>query len=136
MRLRTLLLLLFSLFAMSMAPRAAHAAETPTEAAALSAAENDHTAYTLPPDKLAKAETLERIRNLVTFGGTAWSIVVLILLLQLRVAARMRNVAVNLSKNRWVQCFVFFLEFLHRDHAAWTCRSSLYSHHVSVRVRA
>ena len=110
MRLRTLLLLLFSVFALPLVP--AHAAATPTEAAALTAAENDHTAYTLSRDQLAKAETLKRIRTLVTFGGTAWSIVVLILLLQLRIAARMRNVAVNLSKNRWAQGFTFFFQFL------------------------
>lgn len=112
MPLRTLLLLLFSVFVLPLIPAPAHAAATPTEAAALAAAENDRTAYTLPPDKLAKAETLERIRTIVTFGGTAWSFVVLILLLQLRIAARMRNVAVNLSKNRWAQGFTFFFQFL------------------------
>ncbi len=111
MRFRTLLLFLFSFLTLPGLPDA-HGATTPTEAAALTAAENDHTAYTLPPDKLAKAETLERIRNLVTFGGTAWGIVVLILILQFRIAARMRNVAVNLSKNRWAQGYTFFFEFL------------------------
>lgn len=112
MRLRSLLLLLSSLIALPCMPVAAHASTTPAEAAALSAARNDHSAYTLPPDKLAKAETLARIRNIVTFGGTAWSIVMLVLILQLRIASRMRNVAVNLSKNRWAQGFTFFFEFL------------------------
>ena len=112
MRLRTLLLFLSSLLALPFLTVAAHAAATPTETAALTAAQNDHTAYTLPPDKLTKAETLKRIRTLVTFGGTAWGIIVLVLLLHLRVAARMRNVAVNLSKNRWAQGFTFFLQFL------------------------
>ena len=111
MRFRTLVLLLLSFVAMPLLP-AAHASTTPTEAAALAAAENDHTAYTLPPDKLAKAERLERLRTIVTFGGPLWGIVSLILILQLRIAARMRNVAVNLSKNRWAQGFVFFMQFL------------------------
>ena len=85
---------------------------SPTEAVAMAAAEHDHTAYTLPPDKLAKAETLERIRTVTEFGGVAWGIVALLLLLELRIAARMRNVAVNLSKNRWAQGFAFFFQFL------------------------
>ena len=59
MRLRALLVLLFTL--VSLAPFAAHAETTPTEAAAIAAANNDHTAYTLPPDKLAKAQALHRI---------------------------------------------------------------------------
>ena len=84
---------------------------TPTEAAAIAAAHADHTAYTLPPEKMAKAVTLSHIRNLTHFGGEAWDIVYLILLLQLRVIARIRNVAVNLSKNRWAQSFVFLLLF-------------------------
>ena len=42
-----------------------------------------------------------------TFVETGWGILQLILLLALGVAARMRNVAVNVSKNRWVQGFTF-----------------------------
>ncbi len=91
---------------------AAHAATTPTEAAALAAAHDDHTAYTLPPDKLAKAEALTTTRHIVYWVGTIWGILSLWLILQLRIAARMRNVAMNLSKNRWVQGFVFLLQFL------------------------
>ncbi len=112
MRLRPLLLFLLSCLALPLLAIPAHAFTTPTEAAALAAAENDHTAYTLPPDKLAKAETLDRLRNIVTFAAPAWGIVSLLLLLQLRIVARLRNVAVNLSKNRWVQGFTFFFEFL------------------------
>ena len=111
MRLRALLLFLVAL--LPFAPVPAHAfATTPTEAAALAAAHEDHTAYTLPPDKLAKAETLSKIRTIVTFGGALWGIVLLVLILQLGIVAKMRNVAVNLSKNRWAQGFTFFLEFL------------------------
>ncbi len=110
MRFRTLLLLLSFVALLLVSP--ASAATTPTEAAALGAAENDHSAYTLPPDKLAKAETLERIRNIITFVGAGWGIVSLLLILRLRIAARMRNVAVNLSKNRWAQGFTFFFQFM------------------------
>ena len=114
MRLRTLILNVVVLLALLPAfPAAAHAATTtPTEAAALSAAENDHTAYTLPADKLAKSDSLAKIHKITFFVGTAWGILSLVLILQLRIAARMRNVAVNLSKNRWAQSFTFLLQFL------------------------
>jgi Zn-dependent protease with chaperone function len=111
MRLRTVLLSLFAFVALLMAP-AAHASTTPTEAKALAAAENDHTAYSLPPDKLAKAEALKRIHYISYGVGQVWGFVSLLLLLQLGIVARIRNVAVNLSRNRWAQGFTFFLLFL------------------------
>jgi Zn-dependent protease with chaperone function len=111
MRRGTLLLLL--LFAFTLLPFvAAHAQTTPTEAAAIAAANQDHTAYTLPPDALAKAQHLHTFHVIAHFGSELWGIVSLFLILQLGIAARLRNVAVNLSKNRWAQCFIFFLEFL------------------------
>ena len=111
MRLRTLLLLLVAIFAV--VPRAAYAVPTTvTERAAMDDAREDHTAYTLPPDKLARAETLSRIRTVTTFGGTLWGLFVLVLLLETRTASRMRNVAINLSKNRWAQGYTFLLLFL------------------------
>ncbi len=110
MRLRAPGVLLLAV--VSLTPFAARAETTPTEAAAIAAANNDHTAYTLPPDKLAKAEALHRIRVALDFGATLWGIVVLALILQLGIAARMRNFAVNISKNRWIQGFTFFFLFL------------------------
>lgn len=110
MRLRAIFLLLLAF--LPLVPAVASAETTPTEAAAISAARNDRSAYTLPPDKLAKAQALSHIRTMLQFGGTLWGIVVLLLILQLGIAARMRNVAVNLSKNRWVQGFTFFFQFL------------------------
>lgn len=109
MRRGTLLLLLISLLLLL---PTAHAAPTPTEAAAIAAANQDHTAYTLPAAALAKAQHLETFRIISHFGGELWGIVSIILILQLGLAARLRNVAINLSKNRWAQCFIFFLEFL------------------------
>ena len=41
-------------------------------------------AYTLPPDKLAKAIALSRIRNILDIAGSLWGIVFLWLLLALR----------------------------------------------------
>jgi Zn-dependent protease with chaperone function len=110
MRLRALLVLLFTLVAF--ATVAAHAETTPTEAAAIAAANNDHSAYTLQPDKLAKSNAITRSRIALTFGSPLWSIICLVLILQLGIAARLRNVAVNVSKNRWAQGFLFFFLFL------------------------
>jgi STE24 endopeptidase len=91
---------------------AAHAETTATEAAALSAARNDHTAYTLPPDKLVKAEALTRTRHGVYWADTIWGILSLWLILKLGIVAQMRNLAMNFSRNRWAQGFLFLLEFL------------------------
>ncbi|HEU4634993.1 MAG TPA: M48 family metalloprotease, partial [Edaphobacter sp.] len=68
-------------------------------------------AYSLPPEKLARAVTYSRIRVILDFAYSGWGILQLILLLTLGIAARMRNTAVNLSRNRWVQgfCFTFLL---------------------------
>ncbi len=112
MRLRTLLLTLLLLLPLAAPASAQISSQTPTEAQADAIARTDHTAYTLPPDALAKAVTLEHTRTALHFGEALWSILTLWLILEWRIAARMRNVAVNLSKNRWAQGFVFFFEFL------------------------
>ena len=108
MRLRTLLLLLLTLLPFTFA----HAAPTPAEAAAIAAAQKDHTAYALPAAELARAAKVSHFWVVSRVAGIAWGIVSLFLILQLGIAARMRNVAVNLSRNRWAQCFTFFLQFL------------------------
>jgi Zn-dependent protease with chaperone function len=128
MRLRTLLLFLFALLPLA---RPAHAAPTPAEAAAIAAAEGDHTAYTLPAGKLVEAQHLETFRIVRHFGGVIWGIVSLWLILELGIAARLRNVAVNLTKNRWCQGFLFFFEFLVLTTLV-ELPLSLYSHHVAV----
>jgi STE24 endopeptidase len=46
-------------------------------------------AYTLPPDLLAKAQALQHLDTALYFGGTAWSLLTLGLLLRWRVGARM-----------------------------------------------
>jgi STE24 endopeptidase len=135
MRLRTLLLLLLTLLPFAAPP--AHASvfgdsPTPTEAAAIAAANNDHTAYSLPPDKLAKAQALSRFRTFSHFGGALWGILSLFLILQLGIAARLRNVAVNVTKNRWTQCFLFFFEFMLLS-TLLDLPLSLYDQHISLK---
>ncbi len=111
MRLRSLLLTLLLLLPFA-ASHAARAQATPTEAAADTIARTDHTAYTLAPAELAKAVTLEHTRTFLHFAEALWGILTLWLILEWRIAARMRNVAVNLSKNRWAQGYTFLLEFM------------------------
>jgi Zn-dependent protease with chaperone function len=85
--------------------------QTPTEARAAQFAAHDRTAYTLPPEKLERAVTLDRTRRTLVIGETLWTPATLVLILALGAAARMRDCAVRLSKHRWVQGFgyVFLL---------------------------
>ncbi len=64
-------------------------------------------AYTLPPALLAKAITLTRLRTLLAFGGTAWTLFVLLLILAWRWPAALRNWAEHITPNRWLQGFIF-----------------------------
>jgi STE24 endopeptidase len=64
-------------------------------------------AYTLPPDQLAKAMTLSRLRTLLAFGGTAWSILILILVLALRWPALLRNWVERITPRLWLQGLIF-----------------------------
>jgi Zn-dependent protease with chaperone function len=64
-------------------------------------------AYTLPPALLAKAITLTRLRTIIAFGGTAWTILVLLLILAWRWPAALRNWAERITPNRWLQGLIF-----------------------------
>lgn len=76
------------------------------------AEENPRQAYTLPPDKLAKAIALSRIRNILDIGGSIWGIVFLSLLLAAGGWAGLEGWAQKISGRRWVQGVVFFAAFL------------------------
>lgn len=86
--------------------RKAVAEETPAEHAAnVYAAEELAAApphgnlpdYSLPPDKLVKAQHLDAIRTFTSFGGTIWGILQLVLLLWFGVIAWIRDLAINTS---------------------------------------
>jgi Zn-dependent protease with chaperone function len=109
MRLRTIAVLLLLIFAMG--GGATGLAATPTEAKALAQAAQDKTAYVLPPEKLAKAVAYDHQRLWLTGADFVWGVAQLVLLLALGGIRRMRNVAVNLTKRRWGQGFVFLLLF-------------------------
>jgi STE24 endopeptidase len=69
-------------------------------------------AYTLSPDKLAKAIALSRIRNILDLAGSIWGIVFLWLLLALRVWNGIEKWSQRISPRRWVQGLVFFVAFI------------------------
>ena len=65
------------------------------------------TEYTLPPDKLAKSKALYDLRGKLRIIDTAYSLIVLLAILSLGVAAKYRNWAETTSGNRFVQALIF-----------------------------
>jgi len=72
---------------------------------------NQQPAYTLPPDKLAKAIEISRIRNILNIAGSIWGIVFLWILLAARGWAGIERWAQKISGKRWVQGLIFFAVF-------------------------
>jgi STE24 endopeptidase len=62
--------------------------------------------YTLPPDKLAKAIALSRWRNALDFGGVAWTLLALWLLLRFHAGPVLRDFAQRLTQRPWLQGLV------------------------------
>jgi len=112
MRIRHLALYLF-LFCLAALPVTLSAQPSP-QAPSQSQAQpsQERPAYSLPPEKLARAIAYSRIRVAMDFVGSGWGILQLALLLGLGIVAKMRDVAVKLSRNRWVQGFTFTLLLL------------------------
>ena len=115
-------------------------AQTPPQAVNAQAAQQEgqqkreasaKPAYSLPPEKLQRAIAYSRIRVILDFLGSGWGILQLILLLSLGLVARMRNVAVNLNRNRWVQGFTFVFLLLLAS-TALDLPLDLYGHHTAV----
>jgi Zn-dependent protease with chaperone function len=90
------------------------------------------TAYTLPPDKLAKAKALYDLHGKLNILGTIWSFVVLLALLYWGVAARYRNWAESTSRWSFVQALIAVpLLLLTLD--LLDLPLEIYSHHVSLQ---
>jgi STE24 endopeptidase len=130
MSFRAALLLLVGLFALGMMLWWSQRT-TPAEALAFRQAAVDRPAYTLSTDKLKSAQELFRARTMLHFGGEGWEILQLVMLLVLGTPARMRNVAENLTKNQWVQGFVFMFLLL-LTITLLNAPLRIYGHHVAV----
>ena len=85
---------------------------TPTAQTAKANPQPAAQAYSLPPEKLAKAITLSHIRLGLEIVGSLWSLAVLWILLATRWAAGLAGWAERLFKRRWLQGLLFFAAFL------------------------
>jgi Zn-dependent protease with chaperone function len=131
MQLGNIVLLMATLAAGLSLPIGRFAAATPTEVRAAQFAAQDRTAYTLPPDKLAKAVALGRTGRTLELTGELWLLGQLVLLLVVGAVARMRDWAVGLSKNRWAQGFSFVFLLLLATHLL-NLPLHIYGHRVAL----
>jgi Zn-dependent protease with chaperone function len=91
------------LFAAQAAP-----ATPPQLIAAQATTANPQQAYSLPPEKLAKAIALSHIRHILELVGSLWGLAFLWILLATRAAAGLAGWAERLVKQRWLQGLLFF----------------------------
>jgi len=108
-------LLVFSLFGLVLASLTAPqiaAQPAPAAQSASATPPSQQPAYNLPPDKLAKAIALSRIRNILDIAGSLWGIAVLWLLLVTRASAGIEAMAQRITGKRWLQGMLFFAALL------------------------
>jgi Zn-dependent protease with chaperone function len=117
-----------------LAPRYTAAQQTSAHPAAtqsaLASAQQSGQAYMLPPDKLAKAIALNRIRNILDIVSGLWGIAVLWLLLEIHLAAGLEAWAANTFRRRWQQGLLFFAVLLVLITLA-NLPIDIFGHHVS-----
>src|SRR5277367_624322 len=87
------------------------AAPAPVATGAPSTASSQQ-AYSLPPEKLAKAIAISRIRNILSITGSVWGLVFLWLLLATRTLSGLERWTQRISNRRWIQGAIFFAAFL------------------------
>jgi Zn-dependent protease with chaperone function len=112
---RLLLSFCFAVLVAGMLPRpcAALQASAPQAPAAAqpAPAQPAAQAYSLPPEKLAKAIALSRIRNILDITGSLWALVFLWLLLATCGWAKLESWVQRISRHRWLQGLLFFAAF-------------------------
>lgn len=92
-------------------PRSAAAQATPAPQKAAAAQSSPQQAYSLPPDQLAKAIALSRVRNILDIADSLWGIVVLWLLLATRASAGLEAWTQRVTARRWLQGLLFFAAY-------------------------
>ena len=88
-------------------------------------------AYSLPPDKLKRAEALNRDYNWLWAIGTVWSVVYLLLFLRLHWAAGLSRFSARWARRRWVQGLIFLPLLVTAIHLL-TLPLSLAGHHLGL----
>lgn len=88
--------------------------------------------YSLPPEKLVKAQHLAHLGMTLHFLDEAWGILLLVLLLWTGAVAYMRDRAVAAGRNPWLQGYVFLFLFALAT-ALLNLPLDIYSHAVSLR---
>jgi Zn-dependent protease with chaperone function len=105
--------LCLGLLVASLAPRARAVQPAPSQSAQAqpAAPASPQPAYSLPPEKLARAITLSHIRIVLDIAGSLWGLAVLWLLLSTRAAAGLDAWTERLLRRRWMQGLLFFATF-------------------------
>jgi Zn-dependent protease with chaperone function len=111
------------------APSAASTAAPQPAVAPIPAAPQQ--AYSLPPEKLAKAIALSRIRHIMGFAGTLWGLAVLWILLATHFFSCTAAWAGRIIKWRWLSGLLFFAIFFVITTLA-SLPLDLYSQHVEI----
>lgn len=110
-------------------------AQTPQPAAPSAPAARDAApelpAYSLPPAKLRRAEALDRDRSVMWVVSTVWSVLSLLIVLRLHLAAALDRVAARISRRPWVQGLAF-IPLLTLLLALLDLPLSLASHHIGL----
>jgi Zn-dependent protease with chaperone function len=107
--------LILLVLCLSVVPHSANAqtpAASPATAASPGPAATQTTEYTLPPDKLVKAKALYELRGKLRIIDTAYSLIILLAILSLGIAAKYRDWAEKVSGNRFVQALIFVPLFM------------------------
>jgi STE24 endopeptidase len=129
---RWLLAASFTMLIFGLVPGLSSAQQAPAPTSALephSTSVQPNQAYTLPPDKLAKAIALNRIRNILDIVSGLWGIAVLWLLLATRAAGALEAWVQGIFSRRWLQGLLFFAVFLLITTIA-SLPLDVYGHHV------
>lgn len=87
--------------------------------------------YTLPPALLAKATVLSRLRILLSLGGTAWTILVMLIVVWLRWPSSLQKWVEGISPRRWLQGIVF-LPIAVLFFALIPLPLAIYGHHIAL----
>src|ERR1700727_3649442 len=108
LRLAGTVAILLLVCSVAVAVQTGSSAQSQVEDAANHSRPHSEQAYSLPPDKLAQAIALNKIRVSLDIAGSLWSLVVLGGLLASGAAARLDAFAKETTRNRWLQGVVFF----------------------------